>query len=106
MPIDPKLFKTPKTKEIMRSYYAPRYAYEYLQAQGLNLSAVCVDALQRAVNASRHTKATKAPELGHYAFKVDPELAKAFKETGLSLTEVCTKAILELYAELKAQRGK
>lgn len=102
--VDPKYLRK-QSKEIMRSFQCPKYIHEYLRAKGINVTAVCVDAMKREL-----AKGTKTnPEKGHYTFKVPEDLALAFKDAGHSLSEVCTRALEAVYAELKAEakeRGK
>lgn len=110
--IDPKHLKGPKSKEVMRSYYAPKYVHDFLSkfrtkdGKSLNLTSVCISALQRAIEVARQSGKKESKDLGQYSFKVDETLAQDFKDTGESISEVCSKALLDLYAELKADQKK
>jgi hypothetical protein len=110
--IDPKHLKGPKAKEVMRSYYAPKHIHEFLanyrtkDGKSLNLTSVCISALQKAIEVAKQSGKRESKDLGQYSFKVDETLAQDFKDAGESISEVCSKALLDLYAELKAKKKR
>lgn len=104
MSIDPKFLK-PKLKghTVLGTFTAPIAVIEYLQSRGVNISAVCRDAVEQAIEVGE----VASPDLKRYSFKAPEALLKRASKDGINVSGACAKALEALYMELKgARRGK
>lgn len=101
--IDPKFLK-PKSNSplLLRTFVAPVRIMEYLKSRGVNVSAVCRSAIERALEVGKVPK----EDVKQYSFKAPKSLLDRAASQGVNVSDACARALEAVYAELKGEQKK